>query len=109
MSAWQNRPLEEFYPILYLDAIQVKIRADHRVDNRGAYIAVGVDLEGVKHVLGIMNIEDKRARERATQSEKRGKERTAKGKLVEGQITTNWNQALAQLAVPYPDRFEKYI
>src|SRR5699024_12425143 len=48
---WQNRPLEEFY--LYLDAIRIKVRQDHRVVGRSAYIAVGVDLEGVKHVLGI--------------------------------------------------------
>ncbi|ACV06806.1 IS256 family transposase [Kytococcus sedentarius] len=51
--AWQDRPLEEFYPVLYLDAIRVKIRQDHQVLNRAAYLAVGVDLEGVKHVLGI--------------------------------------------------------
>src|SRR5699024_11586742 len=48
---WQNRPLEEFY--LYLDAIRIKVRQDHRVVGRSVYIAVGVDLEGVKHVLGI--------------------------------------------------------
>ncbi|XKH03348.1 IS256 family transposase [Kytococcus sedentarius] len=51
--AWQSRPLEEFYPVIYLDAIRVKIRQDHQVLNRAAYLAVGVDLEGVKHVLGI--------------------------------------------------------
>ena len=50
---WQNRPLEEFYPVIYLDAIRIKVRQDHRVVGRSAYIAVGVDLEGVKHVLGI--------------------------------------------------------
>lgn len=50
---WQNRPLEEFYPVVYLDAIRIKVRQDHRVVGRSAYIAVGVDLEGVKHVLGI--------------------------------------------------------
>ena len=50
---WQQRPLDEFYPILYLDAIRIKVRQDHRVVARSAYIAVGVDLEGIKHVLGI--------------------------------------------------------
>lgn len=50
---WQNRPLEDFYPVIYLDAIRVKVRADHRVTTRSAHIAVGVDMEGVKHVLGI--------------------------------------------------------
>ncbi|WP_296137179.1 IS256 family transposase [uncultured Tessaracoccus sp.] len=51
--AWQSRPLEEFYPVIYLDAIRVKIRANGQVRSRAAYLAVGVDLEGVKHVLGI--------------------------------------------------------
>ena len=50
---WQQRPLEEFYPILYLDAIRIKVPQDHRVVARSAYIAVGVDLDGIKHVLGI--------------------------------------------------------
>lgn len=50
---WQNRPLEAFYPVIYLDAIVVKIRDGAHVANRAAHIAVGVDLDGVKHVLGI--------------------------------------------------------
>lgn len=50
---WQNRPLEEFYPVIYLDAIRIKVRADHRVTTRSAHIAVGVDMDGIKHVLGI--------------------------------------------------------
>jgi len=50
---WQRRPLEAFYPVIYLDAIRVKVRADHQVSNRAAHIAVGVDMDGVKHVLGI--------------------------------------------------------
>ena len=49
---WQNRPLEEFYPVVYLDAVRIKVRQDHRVVGRSAYIAVGVDLDGVKRVLG---------------------------------------------------------
>ncbi|MCT1777195.1 IS256 family transposase, partial [Brachybacterium sp. p3-SID957] len=51
--AWQTRPLEEFYPVIYLDAIRIKIRENNQVLNRAAYIAVGVDLDGIKHVLGI--------------------------------------------------------
>jgi putative transposase len=51
--AWQNRPLEAFYPVIYLDAIVVKIRDGAHVANRSAHIAVGVDMDGVKHVLGI--------------------------------------------------------
>jgi putative transposase len=53
VKAWQTRPLEEIYPIIYLDAIVVKVRDGHQVRNRAAYIAVGVDLDGIKHVLGI--------------------------------------------------------
>lgn len=51
--AWQTRPGEALYPVIYLDAIMVKIRGGAHVSNRAAHIAVGVDMEGVKHVLGI--------------------------------------------------------
>jgi hypothetical protein len=53
VKAWQSRPLEEIYPIIYLDAIVVKVRDGHQVRNRAAHIAVGVDLDGIKQVLGI--------------------------------------------------------
>ena len=51
--AWQNRPLEALYPVIYLDAIIVKIRDGAHVRNKAAHIAVGVDMDGIKHVLGI--------------------------------------------------------
>ncbi|SEH64888.1 putative transposase [Mycolicibacterium rutilum] len=51
--AWQKRPLEELYPIVYLDALVIKVRDGHQVKNRAAHIAVGVDLDGIRHVLGI--------------------------------------------------------
>ena len=53
VTAWQSRPLEAFYPVIYLDAIVVKIRDGAHVSNRAAHIAVGVDMDGIKHVLGI--------------------------------------------------------
>jgi putative transposase len=53
VTAWQSRPLEAFYPVLYLDAIVVKIRDGAHVANRAAHLAVGVDMDGIKHVLGI--------------------------------------------------------
>jgi len=53
VTAWQSRPLEAFYPVIYLDAIVVKIRDGAHVANRAAHLAVGVDMDGVKHVLGI--------------------------------------------------------
>jgi putative transposase len=53
VKAWQSRPLDEVYPIVYFDALMVKVRDGHTVRNKAAYLAVGVDLDGVKHVLGI--------------------------------------------------------
>lgn len=53
VRAWQARPLDELYPIVYLDALVVKVRDGHQVRNKAAHIAVGVDLDGIKHVLGI--------------------------------------------------------
>ena len=53
LRAWQSRPLDPMYPILYLDAIVVKVRTDGRVTNRPVYIAMAVDLDGAKHVLGL--------------------------------------------------------
>lgn len=53
VAQWQSRPLEAFYPVIFLDALIVKIRDGNKVSNRAAHIAVGVDMDGVKHVLGI--------------------------------------------------------
>jgi putative transposase len=53
VKAWQSRPLEELYPIVYVDALVVKVRDGHQVRNKAAHLAVGVDLDGTKHVLGI--------------------------------------------------------
>lgn len=53
VRAWQNRPLEALYPIVYLDALMVKARHEGRVTNRAVYVAIGVTLEGEKEVLGL--------------------------------------------------------
>ncbi|MCB0916570.1 MAG: IS256 family transposase [Actinobacteria bacterium] len=53
LRAWQTRPLDAIYPIMYLDAIVVKVRSEHVVANRPVYLAMGIDLEGRKHVLGM--------------------------------------------------------
>lgn len=53
VKAWQQRPLEPLYPILYLDALYVKIRHEGRVENRAVYVAIGVNWEGRKEVLGL--------------------------------------------------------
>jgi putative transposase len=52
LEEWRNRPLDAMYPIVYIDALMIKIR-DGIVTNRPAYLAVGIDLDGRKHVLGI--------------------------------------------------------
>jgi len=50
---WQSRPLDEVYPIIYLDCIVVKVRQDKRVINKSVYIALGINLEGQKELLGL--------------------------------------------------------
>jgi putative transposase len=50
---WQNRPLDEVYPVLYLDATILKVRHEGRVINKSAYLAIGINMEGMKDVLGI--------------------------------------------------------
>jgi putative transposase len=53
VKAWQTRPLDEVYPIVYIDALVVKVRDGNHVRNKAAHLVVGVDVDGVKHVLGI--------------------------------------------------------
>src|SRR5665213_1053019 len=52
-KAWPNRPLERIYPIVYLDALVVKIRDGHAVRNHACYVAIGVNLDGERDVLGL--------------------------------------------------------
>ena len=52
VEAWQSRPLSAVYAIVYLDAIHIKMRREGRVENTAVYIALGVDLEGHRDVLG---------------------------------------------------------
>jgi putative transposase len=51
--AWQTRPVDPVYPILYIDALVIKVRDGGTVDNKAAHLVIGVDLDGYKHVLGI--------------------------------------------------------
>lgn len=53
VAAWQSRPLDSVYPIVYLDAIVVKIRDQGVVRNKSVYIALGVTVQGNKEVLGL--------------------------------------------------------
>jgi putative transposase len=62
ITLWQNRPLDEVYPIVYLDAIRVKVRQDGRVINKAVYLAIGVNLDGIKEVLGMWTAETEGAK-----------------------------------------------
>lgn len=50
---WQNRPLDTVYPIVYLDCIVLKVRQDSRVINKSVFLALGINLEGQKELLGM--------------------------------------------------------
>ncbi len=50
---WQARPLDDIYPIVYLDCIVLKVRQDKRVVNKAIYLALGINLEGHKELLGL--------------------------------------------------------
>ena len=51
--AWQSRPVDPVYPILYIDAIRLKIRDGGVVANKAARVVIGVDIDGIKQVLGV--------------------------------------------------------
>jgi putative transposase len=53
VRSWQNRQLEAVYPIVYMDAIQFKVRDSGHVRNKAVYLAIGVTMEGLKEVLGL--------------------------------------------------------
>jgi putative transposase len=59
---WQMRPLDAVYPIVYLDAVRVKIRVEGLVQNRCIYLAIGVNLEGRKETLGLWGAENEGAK-----------------------------------------------
>lgn len=53
IAAWQSRPVDPVYPILYIDAIRLKIRDGGVVANKAAHVVIGVDIDGIKQVLGM--------------------------------------------------------
>lgn len=53
VRAWQNRPLDSIYPVVFLDAIRIKGRHSGQIVNKAVYLAIGVNLDGHKEVLGI--------------------------------------------------------
>lgn len=62
VAEWQSRPLEPLYPIVYLDCIVVKIRQDKTVINKAVYLALGVNLDGHKELLGLWLSENEGAK-----------------------------------------------
>jgi putative transposase len=53
VAEWQNRPLEALYPLVFLDALRVKVRDEGTVRNKAVYVALGVRPDGTKEVLGL--------------------------------------------------------
>lgn len=62
VRTWQSRPLDPLYPILYLDALQVKVKDQGRVSNKAIYLAIGVNMPGLKEVLGMWASENEGAK-----------------------------------------------
>lgn len=59
---WQSRPLDDVYPIVYLDCIVVKVRQDKRVINKAIYLALGINMDGHKELLGLWMSENEGAK-----------------------------------------------
>jgi len=62
VKAWQNRPLDAVYPIVYMDAIRVKVRHSGQIQNKAIYLALGITMEGTKEVLGMWAAETEGAK-----------------------------------------------
>jgi len=62
VTEWQSRPLDEVYPIIYLDCIVLKIRQDKQVINKAMYLALGVNMDGHKELLGLWVTENEGAK-----------------------------------------------
>lgn len=53
VRAWQTRPLDPVYPVIFIDALVVKVREGNVVRNKACHVVLGIDTDGVKHVLGL--------------------------------------------------------
>jgi putative transposase len=62
LLCWQARPLDALYPILYLDCIHVKVRDAGAVRNKAVFLAIGVNMDGHKEVLGLWIAQTERAK-----------------------------------------------
>ena len=57
VSEWQNRPLESTYSFIFLDAIHYKVREEKQIVNKAVYVAIGVNMDGEKDVLGLIGFQ----------------------------------------------------
>lgn len=62
VKAWQSRPLESVYPIVFFDCLVLKVRHDKRIINKAVYVALGIDLSGKKDILGLWMSENEGAK-----------------------------------------------
>jgi transposase-like protein len=62
VRAWQSRPLESVYPIVFFDCLVLKVRQDKRIINKAIYVALGVDTAGIKDILGLWISENEGAK-----------------------------------------------
>lgn len=62
VKAWQGRPLEQCYPIVFFDCLVVKVRHDKRIVNKAIYVALGIDVTGRKDILGLWISENEGAK-----------------------------------------------
>jgi putative transposase len=62
VTSWQNRPLDEVYPVVYLDGLVVKVHQDKSVVNKTIYLALGINLSGRKELLGLWIAENEGAK-----------------------------------------------
>lgn len=62
VHAWQERPLDALYPIVYLDCLMVKVQQDRKVINKAVYLALGINMEGHKELLGLWMTENEGAK-----------------------------------------------
>ncbi len=53
IEEWQNRPLNSYYPFVFMDAIHYKVKQNNRIVSKAAYVVIGVDEDGYKDVLGL--------------------------------------------------------
>ena len=62
VATWQNRPLEPVYPLIFFDALRVKVRDEGLVRNKAVHIALGVRADGMKEILGLWIEQNKGAK-----------------------------------------------